>query len=123
MAKKPSKSSKHEDMPDVETSDMDDDDETLVDKAKQARDAPGQDAPTSDQPSPESGAGEPGHPPTGSPTPPAKTTKVKIKGEGTIPIHTDGSMTRIERGKAVEVTDAQLAALKQAGIEFEKGEK
>ena len=92
-------------------------DEELVEQAKQARDE-GKDAPASEQPSPEQGTGEPveKNPPAGSPS----TTTVKLKGEGTIPIIADGAMTRLDRGKNIKVTDAQLEALKKADIEFKE---
>ena len=119
--KKSHKKSETEDMPDVETEDMDDGDEEEEpgDRLEARRDeeeepeAP-EELPPPEEPSPEQGTGEPASPPpAGSPT-----TSVRIKGEGTIPIITEGSMTRLERGKNIQVTDAQLAALREAGEKF-----
>ncbi|MCV0395475.1 MAG: hypothetical protein K5872_22265 [Rhizobiaceae bacterium] len=50
------------------------------------------------------------------------TTKVavKIKGGGTVPIHVDGQMRRIRRGRRIVLTQAEYAEVQRARIEHTK---
>jgi hypothetical protein len=57
----------------------------------------------------------------GEPVPPAGSHKITIEGEGSVPVYVDGAMTRLPRGEPIKVTDAQLAALQDAGIVKGKG--
>lgn len=43
---------------------------------------------------------------------------VIIKGEGTIPVYADGAMRRLERGKPVKVSAAELAFLKRSKVDM-----
>jgi len=64
----------------------------------------------------EQAAGEPGDvPPADSGSP---THQITIEGEGTIPVYAEGAMTRFQRGEKIEVTDAQLEAIKAAGVNY-----
>ena len=54
----------------------------------------------------------------GEPVPPAGSHKITIEGEGTVPIIADGAMSRLPRGEKIEVTDAQLEAIKKADLKF-----
>ncbi len=48
----------------------------------------------------------------------AKASTVTIAGKGNVPLHVDGELVRLDRGKPITVTDAQRAALQRNGIEF-----
>lgn len=47
-----------------------------------------------------------------------KPDTIIIAGEGTIPVHIDGAMRRLPKGKAIEVSDEELAFLKRNKVEF-----
>lgn len=52
---------------------------------------------------------------------PEKPTKIVIAGSGSIPLVIDGAMRRLDRGKGVDVTKAEMAMLDRQGIEYKKG--
>lgn len=57
------------------------------------------------------------------PAKPAATKTITIDGEGPITFHTEGAVRNLERGKPVEVTEADIASLKAAEITFSEGKK
>lgn len=48
----------------------------------------------------------------------AKPGTVTIEGKGTIPVVADGAMRRLPKGEPVEVSDAEFASLKRAGVKL-----
>ena len=51
---------------------------------------------------------------------PKKPAIITIAGDGTVPLIADGAVRRVQRGKKVEVSDAEIAYLKHAGVKFTK---
>jgi hypothetical protein len=52
---------------------------------------------------------------------PEKPTKIVIAGSGSVPLMIDGSLRRLDRGKGVDATKAEMAMLDRQGIEYKKG--
>lgn len=50
-----------------------------------------------------------------------RTKRIKIAGEGTVPVHVDGGMRRLEAGKSIKVSEAEIEYLERNGVSFTKG--
>lgn len=48
----------------------------------------------------------------------AEPLVVTIDGAGTIPLYADGAMRRVDRGAAVEVSEAEKAFLDYSGVKY-----
>jgi len=97
-------------------------DEAMIEAAEEAADAPADTTESVETPDEEPPAAKDEPPPEES-EPPADTSTITIEGDegGTVPLYVEGEMTRLEKGVPIEVTEAQIAALKQVGVKFKKG--
>lgn len=68
------------------------------------------------QPAAPVAAKKPAPKPVATAKPARDPNTVTIKGEGTIPVYADGAMRRLDRGKPVKVSTAELAFLKRSKV-------